>query len=517
MTKSCHGQLLVDLPLDELRTFSLNDAIPCHYRFIEIQSFLKDGRLSVLHMPDLPSEPYAAVSYVWRVLKPIAPSDAAFSVKNIEDYPKIPIDILNTVCIAASALNCGLLWLDKLCIRQDGKLSQEGRIDNAWQVEHMFKIYSNCNVCLALPGGLGLLAAIDEKTVWLERAWTLQESLAPPIVKIIFAWDKGPAILQHNYPVFVQEVVPGKAATVDLKSLLEASLKPEVKLIRDNHDEKWENIPSQDLRILGHRKDYDGSLIMALLGALEHTNENGRLNAIWRCTILRSAKLPQDMLYSIMGLMDITLSVNYDEALEDIVIKFTMNLLAKGYAADWLGIAPSLGPHLTKSAMPILPRPGEKGGAYIEVKPGSWVEVKKLLSESHDNWWWWLKNAPKGKVDPEGFLTFVARAMSITQSDENTSFVKYTLQKDHLNIIIQCSNSSAWILSPRTETSSYAVVIGHKEQYSSGIFSKFVFPNSTLLMIVECSDGESYRNIGYAWANEEISENWSERQLKVGG
>jgi len=87
---------------------------------------------------------------------------------------------------------------------------------------------------------------------------------------------------------------------------------------------------------------------MALLGALDHTNEEGRLNAIWRCKILRSAKLPQDMINSIMGLMNIKLSANYDKELKDIVVEFTMALTASGCRADWLGIAPDLGPYLTR-------------------------------------------------------------------------------------------------------------------------------------------------------------------------
>lgn len=48
--------------------------------------------------------------------------------------------------------------------------------DKAWQVRRMFSLYQHCKVSLVLPGGIQRLAAHDEGTNWIERAWTLQEA-----------------------------------------------------------------------------------------------------------------------------------------------------------------------------------------------------------------------------------------------------------------------------------------------------------------------------------------------------
>lgn len=524
------NQYVADFPLEGLKKFSLTNAVPCQYRFLDIQRYTEDGQLSILASSDLPSEPYAAVSYVWRVLKSIPPEEPAFEVEGIEDYPEIPVELLKTICIAASTFKCALLWLDKLCIRQDSSSSQDGKTDNAWQVEHMYEVYSSCSVCLILPGGLGQLVTLEEKTAWLERSWTLQESLAPPIGRVLFAWSQGDAILQSNFPVLIEEIVPGKVAAASLKPLLQISLKSNVQLLPNprsnaNNPPSTSHNPIQHLSILGTRDPFHTSLIMSLLGALEHTNTTGRLNAIWRCTILRSAKLPQDMLYSIMGLMNIALRVDYSQNVNDIVVEFTAQLLAKGWRADWLGIAPELGPYRGWSAMPLLPRASQEGGkAVVEVGAGGKaVEVKRLLSrDSSAAWWWWLKNAPTGIIDRDGFLTFTARAVPITpDNNQNTAHAGSNTQHPNRPDFITCASDDTTFRilpssDPQTQT-HYAAIIGHRAQYLSGIFSTFVFPHSTLLMLLERRQEDTFRNIGYAWANENIEHNRSSKEFRVGG
>lgn len=105
----------------------------------------------------------------------------------------------------------------------------------------------------------------------------------------IVEWGQGDAVLQHNAPIEVKEVVPGKAAVVELNPLLEVLLKSEVKLMKGKDYGDLDHCPFQTLRVLGNPSEAHDALypIMALLGAIEHGVESGRLNAIWRCTILR--------------------------------------------------------------------------------------------------------------------------------------------------------------------------------------------------------------------------------------
>ena len=43
-------------------------------------------------------------------------------------------------------------------------------------------------MCLVLPGGLGRLIDPTERSPWAQRAWTLQEAIAPPVVLVVFQW-----------------------------------------------------------------------------------------------------------------------------------------------------------------------------------------------------------------------------------------------------------------------------------------------------------------------------------------
>ena len=393
-------------------------------------------------------------------------------------------------------------------------------------MQHMYELYNHCAACLVVPGGLSRLANLDETTSWIERAWTLQEALAPPAVEVVFRWEKGDVVLQSNFPVAVRTVVAGKAAVVELKSLLQASLKSPLKLISDPDKEwDWASLPYQNVNIMGRDTDSSRAYpIMALLGAIEHTDDTGRLNAIWRSSVLRSSKYAADMIYSIMGLMGIKLDVDYDKDPTAITIEFTKALTEAGRRADWLGTAPSLGPALRTSAMPIMPFSSDEMGAFIEVAPRRLMEVKKVLEKGGEMLWWWLKDAPRGRVGDDGFLTFAGRAIAVEKSGggDPKSDVR-TRRRDHPGLVVQCSGDSVWkfvvtAMQQHDPPPYFAIVIGRKQWYLSGIFSAFFDNYSTLLMIVsKHKDALAWRNVGYAWADEHVAADWVEREFVVGG
>lgn len=79
---------------------------------------------------------------------------------------------------------------------------------------------------------------------------------------------------------------------------------------------------------------------------------------------------------------------------------------------------------------------------------------------------------------------------------------EYRLQQDYPGSVIHCSSNRAWDIVPELRSPHFAVVIGTKEQYLSGIFSSTVGPNTTLLILVEGGREGTFRNIGYTWADD---------------
>ncbi len=169
-------------------------ATPRHFRLLDCSAFLDSDELRIIEYPQRttvsssqafkfdisssPLPPFAAISYPWRDLQhPSGSTTPSFSVSGATHADPISIDILHTACLAARMFSCDYIWLDRLCILQTQKE------DKNWQIKRMFRIYKACDTCLVLPGGLVRLAGLDEPTTWIDRAWTLQEVVAPGEMK----------------------------------------------------------------------------------------------------------------------------------------------------------------------------------------------------------------------------------------------------------------------------------------------------------------------------------------------
>lgn len=113
-------------------------------------------------------------------------------------------------------------------------------------------------------------------------------------MNFIVDWAKGDAILQHNASIAVKEVLPGKATVIELKSLLEGSLKSEVELITSESKDDSGKYSWQSLRLLCSANEVQDSYpIIALLKTIDHRNGTGPLNAVWRCRQCAVRSTPQ--------------------------------------------------------------------------------------------------------------------------------------------------------------------------------------------------------------------------------
>ncbi|EEB99045.1 hypothetical protein MPER_01339, partial [Moniliophthora perniciosa FA553] len=177
-------------------------ATPERYRFIDCAKFVHDAVLQVWETQELPLQ-YAAISHVWKSLPPEEdPKLTARGVFLVEcedrnDGGPISIDVLRYTCLASLEAGVHLLWLDRLCIVQAPTI--EGKKDKRWQIMHMYDVYKGCSICFVLPAGLRRFPMKSEETEWIERAWTFQEVMVAPVVKVLYTEYAGspPEIFVH--------------------------------------------------------------------------------------------------------------------------------------------------------------------------------------------------------------------------------------------------------------------------------------------------------------------------------
>lgn len=193
-------------------------ATPGRSRLIDCAQYIRDRTLSIHEFPDFPVTEctYAAISYIWRGnsvdKSTVGPR---FSVAGAEDGDPIGVDVLVHPCTAALREGAKYIWLDRLCIMQTSKK------DKHWQIGQMFDIYKRCALCIVLPGGVQRLVRLDEHTTWINRGWTLQETLAPPRVEVVYSWKWESGMYYHDRGVRgnIIQLIPGESAMTPLSNV----------------------------------------------------------------------------------------------------------------------------------------------------------------------------------------------------------------------------------------------------------------------------------------------------------
>ncbi|RYP43054.1 hypothetical protein DL768_010112 [Monosporascus sp. mg162] len=431
------------------------DYVPPHrFRFLDCKAYVDKKALRVLDFTTLPVGRYTAVSYVWKGLDKDDASDA----------DPISAAVLRTACLASLSLECDMIWLDRLGIVQTNSS------DKSWQIKNMYRIYASCKACLVLPGGLVRLADLAEATSWIQRAWTLQEAIAPPQVNCVFHWPWGKGVrLQAHFSLRITDIETGTSGMADLKNILQASLVP---VRKETAEEKSRRLGTQPINMFTNAKGVQASA-EALLGALNQRNKAVRANAIWRSALLRTSSRPVDMIFSIMGLLGVMLepsSFKKDDR-HHATIELARALLAKGEAARWLGISLQLEPNPHLSTMPVMPETSVSGGAYIRTAKGL-KEAASIVGDS----WWWLKGAPRGSMDEDGYFRFRGRAVPVMKMTPENSQIMLIQNGIYAGAVpqrkakvIKSNSKQKWALRPDLEASPghdiyWAIVIARAKQ-----------------------------------------------------
>ncbi|KDQ10577.1 hypothetical protein BOTBODRAFT_178061 [Botryobasidium botryosum FD-172 SS1] len=417
-------RLILEIPLSGLTGTTINPdegATPCRFRFLDCAAFIDSSVLCVIEYPEesLREISFAAVSYPWRDLQMpegITPPEGSFGVRGAEHADEISIDVLRTACLAARRFGRSLLWIDRLCILQTRK------DDKNWQIQRMFRIYSRCDPCLVLPGGLVRLAALSDPTTWIDRAWTLQEALAPGQnkLKCLFSFT------HTSYLEFLEQqcesgfgqpfleflchsasrrnpiqtiIEPGRSAACDLIELFVlmwggvAGFKYHEPALSRHHDRfPVRIIYTPAARLLQRALQFGGRYT-------------------WIAAFARSSSRPVDMVFSMMDLLGVNLEVSqfHPEERTKAMIHLLQASMNRGERATWLYISPEMPASVELSTLPSLPETSESGRAFIRT-PDRLVPAFEAVEEPE---LWQSEGAPRGTMSSSGYFRFCARAVLV--------------------------------------------------------------------------------------------------------
>jgi len=517
--KTAEGNVrfVLDIPFNflTLEPVSLSNIAPARFRFVDARSLAEGDSLRVVEMSELPKKRYVAISYVWRAPPPppgtvIGPTMSILGANNADP---ISVEVLRDICRAALKLGSSLIWLDGLCIKQSDDA------DKAWQIQRMYSIYQHCRECVILPAGLSRLGQLDEQTTWVHRAWTLQEAVAPEKCQVLFAWTRGDAHLQTVTAAWVSVVTPGRAAMTELYSLLSIHVRGEYQIMGPDYTLSKEVYPLR-LIVSGENSQIH---LLALLGAIDLRGEEGMIPAIWRAAVMRTAYNPVDMVLSMMGIMGVNLdpsryaSHDRTRALVDLM----RALVGRGDQASWLALIPSIPPGSDLTTLPIIPETSATGEGLIVVDDGKEIRAGDLTPNPP----WWLKDAPTGMIDDEGFLHVRCPTVSVAPANkpEKKEEEEGEGDEDPFNPknpeLFEDYRGRWWTMLPerREDKGPWAMRVGYKQAYMSGALPMWIDPWSKVVMLVDKTAEDKYRVLGYAGVLEVVEglPGWEDMTVRV--
>ncbi|KAF8549355.1 hypothetical protein OG21DRAFT_606102 [Imleria badia] len=201
-------------------------------------------------------------------------------------------------CAKAAEYGCCLAWSDTCCINKDSSTELEEAIRS------MFKWYRDSHVCIAY---LAEATSIDDfwKDVWFTRGWTLQELLAPRMMKF---YGKDWVPLSNS--------VNDKQDVEMLDALSQAT-----------------GIPHRDLRIF------------------RPGTRNVHQKMMWASN--RTTTRVEDLAYSLIGIFDVSLTIAYGEGQRSFhrLMEAIINRCGEWEIMAWAGR-----PSADSAALPESPR-----------------------------------------------------------------------------------------------------------------------------------------------------------------
>ncbi|CAE6398655.1 unnamed protein product [Rhizoctonia solani] len=424
-------------PITGASRFNVGSCSYKHYRFMKCSTFIKQGLIDLYEYRELPVAGYVIISYVWNGLAPLTgDNQITFEVLGDENRSKgaqpISVELLKSACQAAVQKQIDLLWLDQLCIKQSDN------IDKAWQMENMHDIYKNSNFCIVFPGGLRRFSNLSEETQWIDRGWTLQEAIAPPNVQVMFQWTEGSCDAAPDQWLTrrtrINAIMDQQCAIAPLSLLLDGTLNKGIKYWPDR-EEIAEKECRQPVNIFGRAPDEiapaDYPRILPNVAALaiiaQKTVQPGTdsyYHTIWKSTLMRTTKYRCDVIFSVMGLFNVSLSPSHftDENgrldRNDCIrpaMELTKKIIEGGGRATWLGISPLCPPCPQLTSFPLFPRysPAERA-LIVDFPKNRWVRASRLMINEYVNPSFKFP-FPAGAITKQGDMLLYVKCLSVAK------------------------------------------------------------------------------------------------------
>ncbi|KAJ2980184.1 hypothetical protein NQ176_g2793 [Zarea fungicola] len=317
---------------------------------------------------------YAAISHCW------SPSPEVQRLSAIANRP-LAIDLgqgtthmvsWHGLCQAAKAaqhLHCEFLWLDLVC------LHQRSSRDKTLQIANMGYIYQNAEAVLVMPGGVAAVQGAEQPASWITRAWTLQEATLCQNTYALHIWPLPDPRYEYNQsaskiPMFLDvQYIHGDLGMSKLTDLIHCSSGHSIRKTNIETGEiTWEPIV---VRCFGD----DDVIMNSLIAVRDGSTLEMRQSAAWRSIWLRTSTKPQDMVFSMMHVLGVTLDVDYSRSREDLM----MELARKSRAVpSWLDIGYSMPFDSRYGLLPVLPPFNPNRAPAYQVN-GELVPVDRLL------------------------------------------------------------------------------------------------------------------------------------------
>lgn len=548
--------LKIDLEaLSSLEQLPLIDITPVatkqRFRLIDCSQYVKQKTLSVIEFPyfPVPEYSYAAISYVWHGnLSQRSDTGPTFAVAGAEDGDPIGINVLRHACMAALQHGTEYIWLDRLCIIQK---SDNGKDDKNQQIAWMFEIYKQCTICIVLPGGVQRLVELCEHTSWINRAWTLQEVLAPPRVEVLFRWKHGSGMYYRHGGSRgqIKELVPTESALMPFTQMLALYGPKPVNFFTASDGThiifKAEvfgpPLNSPSVPVIEQTTDVAVFLLKSAFEKYSSSPDDPlyfeeRAPAIWRSAHFRASSRPVDMVFSIMGLFGVTLDTRefHKDDRVGATIALMQGILRNGRSASWLGITPYLPPDAHLSMLPIFPHTTVQGqvGFFPSALPRDELNVVPSRLAVLDTRRFPL---PTGSMDEEGYFTLTRRAFRISRCmeaaenvftdcsyTETQSRIKLGNEQLHLRAI----DGSIWSFSAgqldldTKEPKAFAVALGWYNHFSVADHAHWEGSRHLgALLAKEHTSGRFHVLSSFLldWRLEQWVEGWQEYTLTIGG